>query len=419
MRPRLLFLSQCLPYPPHSGVTNRTYHILRALAASFDVTLLAFSRTNHQPGAEDVRRACSALESLGVRVAGTFRIRSEQAFPSRLLVHLRSLASGRAYTFFDYDNRAFPSVLRRVLREQRPEIVHVDSLDLHRWLPLLGDLPVACTHHSIESDLLRLRAQHAGSGLTKMYMRRQADAILSLEKEVCPRLRLNVMMSELDAERLTVIAPSAPTFVAPNGVDVGFFEPRPGAPVRPGRVLFLGPSYMLPNYDGVQFFLKEVWGAIRADQPEATFQIVGKVKPTHRATFESYPGVSCAGFVDDVRPYLAEAACCVVPLRIGGGTRLKILDTWAMGRPVVSTSVGCEGLAGRDGVNILIRDEPRVFAKAVLQVLADEDLQHALGSAGRRTAESQYSWDSIGSSLTKAYGDVMGPSGKYRSREVH
>jgi len=411
MRPRLLFLSQCLPYPPHSGVTNRTYHILKELSRAFDVTVLAFSRHNHQGSAEAVQNACSRLEGLGLRVAGTFGIRSERSLAEKLLVHIGSLVTGRAYTFFDYGDGRFGGVLHSVLRDHRPDLVHVDSLDLHRWLPLLGDLPVACTHHNIESDLLRQRAQHGATWYLKPYVRRQADIILAVEKEVCPKLGLNVMMSQVDADRLRQFAPAAVTHVTPNGVDIGFFRPMPDVPVRQGLVTFLGPSYMLPNYDGVNFFLKEIWGPIRRAMPEATFQIIGKVKPDHRMAFEACRGVTCTGYVEDIRPFLAEAACCVVPLRIGGGTRLKILDTWAMGRPIVTTTVGCEGLDARDAANCLIRDDASAFGEAVLRVLGSDDLQRTLGAEGRATAEATYSWDAIGSSLIGAYDNILRPGG--------
>lgn len=403
MKPKLLFLSQCLPYPPNSGVTNRTFHILRGLAASFDITLLAFSRKNHQGSSGEALAACEALRHLGLRVFPPFRIASEHSRTAGLAAHFLSLVSGKPYTYFDYGDRNFCRAIQQVLSTDRPSLLHVDSLDLHRWLPMVEGLPIACTHHSIESDLLRGRARFDRSPLVRAYMTRQAEAIERTERQICPRLSLNVMMSDVDAARLREVAPSVRTFVAPNGVDVAKMRPLKDRPVVKGRIAFLGPSYMLPNRDGVEHFLQDMWHIVRAARPDATFQIIGKVAADHRTTFESYPGVSCSGFVDDIRPHLAEAECFVVPLRIGGGTRLKILDAWAMGRPVVSTSVGCEGLMTEDGGNILIRDKPDDFARAVLEVLGDAERAGRLGAGGRQTAEARYSWDAIGASLARAY----------------
>jgi glycosyltransferase involved in cell wall biosynthesis len=322
---------------------------------------------------------------------------------ARIAVHGLSFVSGIPYTYFDYGDRSFPRAIRQALRAGPPGLVHIDSLDLHRWLPLVEGLPVACTHHSIESDLLRQRAQQERSAILREYMARQADAIERTERRVCPRLSLNVMMSEVDAARLREIAPMARTFVAPNGVDLAMMRPLTHRPSVKGRVAFLGPSYMLPNRDGVEFFLRQIWPIVRERRPDATFQIIGKVADDHRTAFESHPGVSCTGFVPDLRPFLAEAACCVVPLRIGGGTRLKILDAWAMGRPVVSTAVGCEGLKTEDGLNIVVRDTPDGFAAALLEVLGDQQSAERLGARGRQTAETHYSWDAIGASLARAY----------------
>jgi glycosyltransferase involved in cell wall biosynthesis len=403
MKPRLLFLSQCLPYPPHTGVTNRTYHILKGLAASFDIALLAFTRKNHQATAHETSAACDALASLGVRVHRPFHIRSERSAAARLGVHALALVSGRAHTYFDYNDRDFLRTLREVIHDHRPELVHMDSLDLHRWIPSLGDLPIACTHHSIESHLLRQLAGRQPFALLRAYLNRQAEAIEVVEKSICPRLALNVMMSELDAAHLQRIAPASRTLVVPNGVDVTTMAPRQRGGVASGRVTFLGPCYVRANRDGIEFFLREVWHLVRRVRPDATFQIIGKIADDQRKVFESSPGVSCAGLVADLGSLLAEAECCVVPLRIGGGTRLKVLDAWAMARPVISTSIGCEGLRTEDGGNILIRDTPAGLSAAITRVLADPEFAATIGAAGRRTVETFYSWDGIGSSLSRAY----------------
>jgi glycosyltransferase involved in cell wall biosynthesis len=164
---------------------------------------------------------------------------------------------------------------------------------------------------------------------------------------------------------------------------------------------------MFPNRDAVDFFLADAWPLIRRRCPESTFHLIGKNSVDDKARFENHPGVTCNGHVPDIRPHLAEAAVSIVPIRVGGGTRLKILDGWSMGKAVVSTSIGCEGLETVDGRNILIRDDPTEFAEAVVQVLRDRDLRDRLGHEARKTAEERYAWRVVGRKLVGSYQDLL------------
>ena len=407
MRKQILFLSQCLPFPPHSGVTRRTYHILQELQREFDVTLVAFSRRGHQPDVPSVARAAATLRRELSEVMAPVPISAEYSFARRLGNHARSLVSRKPYIFYEYGDARFGEELRLALRRGSPELIHLDSMDLYRWLPSLPMLPTTCTHHSVESELLRLEADHASNPVVRGYIKHQADLVEKIERSVCPRLDLNVMTSEVDAVRLRALAPKARTTVIPNGVDVEFFQPAEPAKAVAGRIAFLGPTYMYPNRDAVEFFLADAWPVIRKSYPESTLHLIGKNSNDDRARFESRPGVTCNGHVPDIRPHLAEAAVSIVPIRVGGGTRLKILDSWAMGKAVVSTSVGCEGLETVDGHNILIRDDPTDFAAAVLQVLRDRDLRNRLGHEGRRTVEQHYAWRVVGEKLIRLYQNLM------------
>jgi glycosyltransferase involved in cell wall biosynthesis len=405
MRPRLLFLSQCLPYPPHSGVTNRTYHVALELQREFDVTLLAFSRRNHQPDAPSRDAARRALAQELTEVAEPTPIAGDLSRQARAWNHLRSALSGRPYLYYEYESTAFGDRLAALLRRGAPDLVHMDSMDLYRWLPPLGPAPVACTHHSIESDLLRLRAEKLPAPLSG-YARLQARRIERLERTLTASFGVNVMMSELDAERLRALSPKARTVVVPNGVDVAYFQPA-GSPPIDGRVVFLGPTYMFPNRDAIGFFLAEVWPRVLRTVPRASLHLIGKNPPADREQYVRHPAVTCHGYLPDIRPVFAEAACSIVPIRVGGGTRLKILDAWAMGKAVVSTTVGCEGLAVQDGENILIRDDPDGFADAVVRVLTDVRLRERLERGARRTAEECYGWPIIGRTLRAAYAGLL------------
>jgi polysaccharide biosynthesis protein PslH len=408
-RAKILFLSQCLPFPPHSGVTNRTFNILRQLQKEFEVTLFAFSRSNHQADARARELAVEALERRGINVAGAVPIRAATSVPVRAWDHARSVAMRKPYTYYEYESAELLGRLREWLSRNTPDLVHLDSLDLFGWLQHVPDLPTCCTHHSIESELLRLRGDRIRSVVVSRYIHHQAELVERVERDLCPSFDLNVMMSDLDGERLQSLAPGSRTVTVPNGVDVEFMQPNGRVQQVDGRVVFLGPTYMFPNRDAVEYFLAEGWESVRCGYPGASLTLIGRSAPEDRERYERSPAVSSAGYVDDVRPHIGAAQCCIVPLRVGGGTRLKILDYWAMGKAVVSTSLGCEGLDTVDGENILIRDDPAEFAEAVVQVLSDPVLRRRLEENARRTAEESYSWDIIGEGMRNAYREILRP----------
>ncbi len=415
-RPRLLFLSHCLPYPPHSGVATRTFNILRQLHAAYDIDLVAFSRVNHQPDRAARDAAWQALRGTAAFVAEPTPIPNGHSALRRVWDHLRSVVSGRAYTFYEYESPAFAERLSAVLRSHTPDLVHVDSLDLHRWLPDLPSVPVACTHHDIDSELLRRRAQRLDGAALRRYLLLQVARLERLERQLCPRFAVNIMMSEVDARILRTLAPGAATTVVPNGTDTEYFQPN-GAETVAGRVVFVGPTHSHPNRDAVEFLLQEIWPTVRAANRATSLRLIGGTAPVDRARYDAVPGVTALGALPDIRPALSEACCCVVPIRIGGGTRLKILDAWAMGKAVVSTSIGCEGLEATDGENILIRDTPDAIAEAVLQVLRDAPLRARLERNGRRQAVEGYSWGLVGRRIRSAYDGLLGRSAPVRAAD--
>lgn len=406
-RARVLFLSQCLPYPPFSGVTRRTLNIITQIARDFDVRLLPFFRFNHQSDHEAVEAAAHALEDLVDEVLEPVPVSSEVSKWHFAYTHMRSVLTHRPYTYYDYGSTHFGDQLAAELREFKPDLVHLDSMDLYRWLDEIGDVPTTCTHHSIESELLKLRAARLRNRVVRAYAMWQARRIEEVERLYAPQVTLNLMMSALDARRLEDLAPGSRTEVVPNGVDAEAFSPSPTERSTTSSVVFVGPLYMYPNWDGIKAFIDESWPIIRRHEPKATLTLVGRASHEQTAELEANEGVQVLGFVPDIRPHLQRARCCVAPLRIGGGTRLKILEYWAMEKPVVSTSIGCEGLSTIDGVNVFIRDQPEEFAEAVLSLLSDQPLADAMGKKARETVEAEFTWDRIGKKLRQTYRELI------------
>jgi glycosyltransferase involved in cell wall biosynthesis len=402
VRKRLLLLSHVLPFPPDSGVTSRTFNTVRQLQRVFDVTLLMFSRRNHQSSAAARQAAETALRDCVTDLRPAVPIPSQGSRARLAWDHARSVLTGRSYTYFMFESPEFGVQLRRTLAEQPPDIVHLESLDLHRWLPTLPSVPVTATHHDLESIWLQRRAERTSSLPLRRYITWQSRLAHRTEQRLCPQITSNVVMSDLDAERLQELAPGSRTIVIPNGVDTEFFSIREEAPV-PGRVVFVGPTYLFPNRDAVDYLLANVWPRVRAAVPNATLSLIGGGPPDVLACYSREPGVKALGRVADLRKHVGEGCCSVVPIRAGGGTRIKILESWSMGRAVVSTSLGCEGLNASDGVHLLIRDDPEAFANAVIQLLVDESRRSALQVEASRLVESRFAWSSIGERLTNHY----------------
>jgi glycosyltransferase involved in cell wall biosynthesis len=372
---------------------------LRLLARAFDVTALCFSRRKGRAVAQhDLAQRLAALRQLAD--VDAFPVPQEHSVWRLAWDHLRSVGLNRAYTAFTFDS---PSVVRRIrdlLQTRRFDLIHVDSIMLSRYLPLVRGAPLVCGHHNVESVLLQRRALAERTPWRRAYLRHQARLTAREERRWCARCDLNIVVSEADRVTLQRSVPGATCAVVPNGVDIETFRPNPG---RDEGIVFVGESTWFPNRDGWQYFCHEILPGIRAAAGMTPVRWVGRASDALRRHYHDRYAVELTGYVADVRPYVRDAACYVVPLRVGGGTRLKILDAWAMGKAVVSTSVGCEGLAADDGRNILIRDDPESFAQAVCAVLRDLPLRQRLGVEGRRTVERQYSWERIGESLLRLY----------------
>lgn len=399
-RPRLLFLCHTLPYPPDGGGWIRSYHLLEGLCQAFSVRALCFERTGAPD--HDVDAAVAALGKLCPIEA--FPVPQEERLTRRVRDHLSSLLGHRVFTVYKHRSRPFRERLVELLDRENFDLVHVDSLDLSTYLPFFDDIPVACGHHNVESRLLWRRAEAEDSQIVRTYLRYQARLQEQEERRWCDRVELNVTVSQEDRRFLENLAPEARVRVVPNGVDTDYFTP--GGRSRE-EIVFVGPASWFPNRDGMDYFFQEILPRLKQRTGDVSVTWVGSAHEETRKRLEAEYGTRMPGYVEDIRPHVRRAACFIVPLRVGGGSRLKILDAWAMGKAVVSTRRGCEGLRAEDGKNILIRDDPAEFAEAVHRVLSDADLRESLGREGRRTAEKYYSWTSIQDDLNTLYRKLL------------
>lgn len=393
-RPPVLVLANRLPYPVDDGWKTRTYHIIQGLARQAPVTLLTF----HDGTAADVdafRRAAGA----GIDVVTVPAPRPHR--PDRLLL---GLATPTPVYVWNLRSRRFANVLREVVARIRPGVA---VAELTYMYPYLAALPPTVRRvidtHNVDSVLLgRYASGHRGM-LVRRYAALTARKLRHFESRAYTGVEQVWVCSEEDAGLAAGIAPQACIRTIPNGVDTDHIRPAAEDEVRPGRLLFFGRMDYEPNRDAVRYFVGSILPALRAVAGAVELRVVGPgIGPELRQLAAQAPEIRLVGRVDDLRPELAAATAVVVPLRMGGGTRLKILEAMAAGKAVVSTTIGAEGLGVSDGGEIRLADSPGDFARAVATVLADPDQRRRLGAAARRLVEHRYDWDRIRSAAAES-----------------
>lgn len=403
-RPRLLFLGHTLPYPPDRGAAIRSYHVLRTLASRYAVHAQFLYRRG-EPTRMPLEDRIGHLEELAAVKA--FPIPGDQSEARRRLDQARSLLWRRSETRWRFDHRVFRASMLETVFEHDPKIIHVDSIVLHRYLPLLADRTVVLAHERVESERIRQQAELT-DGVEAAYLARQARWMEGLEREWVPRVSANLVASDAVSAALLGRTPTARVETVPRAVDTRYFTPAAGT----GHGLaFVGGTAGRAGRDALEFFTEEILPRLRRVSGVKALEPISWIGLAREGDRERYRtlGIDITGYVEDIRPVVRPAACFIVPRRIESrGTR--VLQAWALGKAVVSTSKGCAGLEVVDGENILIRDEPDAFARAVLDVVADRELRRRLGEGGRKTAEERYSWAQRGPELIDLYRTFEGAS---------
>jgi glycosyltransferase involved in cell wall biosynthesis len=401
----VLFVTLFPTSPPTFGAQRRIEGLMKALARRHRVTAVSLLGAEFDGAVAEraMREYCDEV----VLVPKP----SDRGAHKRFL-QLRSLASWKSY---EHHSVALPQMQRaidRVLRRRRHHVVMVEApwfMQYRFRQAPRGAPPPLVIHdeHNIEHDLAR-RLRDASESLPRRL--HYAVNWRKLRREEIAGWRAAdgvAFTSPEDAERARALYPAIRSSVIPNGVDVDHFQASGDARADARSAVFFGTMDYFPNLDGVRYLLGDIWPRLTAHVPGACLQVIGP-HPSPEVLAQRGPRVEVTGCVPDLRPYLARAGVVVVPLRVGGGTRFKILEAMAMSRPVVSTTIGAEGIGATDGRNILIADGAEAFAAAVRRVMEDPDLARRIGAEGRALVERHYSWTAVGAQLERFIGDFLG-----------
>ena len=387
-RLRILWVKVGGLWPVHTGGRLRSFHIVSELARDHRVTLLTTHGLDDNP--DGLRGQLPQCE----RVTSFLYAAPKQSSAGFARAVVGSWLSPLPVDLWKWQVPAVREEVRRMVSARQVDLCVADFLYTTPNVPLGGSVPVIFFDHNVEhviwKRLSRVEARPWRRALLEAEWRKMRRA----EARACARASLTIAVSEVDRTLLVANAPGAAICSIPTGVDTAFFVPN-GSREAPASLVFIGSMDWYPNEDAILHFIRATLPGIRRQVPEASLTVVGRnPRPQLRAA-AARAGVRVTGTVEDVRPYVEKAAVVVVPLRVGGGTRLKIFEALAMGKAVVATKVGAEGLPLVAGTHYVRADTPDAFARAVASLLEDPRRRTALGAAGRRLVEDKFSWPQV------------------------
>jgi glycosyltransferase involved in cell wall biosynthesis len=389
---RVLLLSQVLPYPPDSGPKVKTYNVLKYLAQHHEVTLVSFIRGDQSRDVEQLRHYCRSIHVVPIT-------RGAAADAAAMA---RSVLSGQPWMMVRDDRVDMRMLVDRLARESAFDVAHADQLNMAQYAARVPQARKVLDAHNALWLLYKRLAATMKPGMRRALLERDWRLLKRYEGRVCRSFGgvlavsaedkaalLEAMsatmpaVSEADRRKIVVIP------IAVDGDEVRPVVRRPDA----DHILHIGTMYWPPNIDGVKWFIDQVLPRIRAERPDVRFDVVGARPPQELIDLGASDGrINVTGYVENPEPYLQRAGAMIVPLRAGGGMRVKILNAMAQALPIVTTTLGCEGIAVEPGRHVLVADTPDEFARSTLNLLQDRVRADGLGHNGRALVDALYDY---------------------------
>lgn len=382
-RPTALILAPRLPWPLDDGGLIAIHQVLVSLAREYDTTLVSFA-----PPAVAAR---PLPEPLRAHVAGAVLVPHRPPHPAIAL--LRGAVGRWPYMLERYRSAAYDAAVRRLVRELRPHVAVANKLHMATYADALQGVPMVLRTHDVEHVWLERWAERLRNPLMRLYVRHQVRRMEAAERELYARCALILSIQEEEAETMRRLSPSTRVETLPMGMDFGRFRAR--APEAPPIVLLVASWDYPPNAEGGRTFLERAWPRVRAAMPAARLRLAGKHLSPALADLGARAGAEVVGYVDDVTVEFARASLMVVPLWMGTGVRVKVVEGLAAGVPIASTTVGVEGLGLTAGEQVAVADDPEALGDVVVGLLRDPARTRALGEAGHACARERWALDAV------------------------
>jgi glycosyltransferase involved in cell wall biosynthesis len=386
--------------PVDTGGKIRSYNILRQLARRHEVTFLSYYGGRRDEAYE--REICEHLPGAQVVYTAT----RDATTLERNLLYLRRLPLGAPFGVTKFLSREVQRLLAQWLNEGRFDVAVCDFLGSTLNFPRKSATPVVLFQHNVESILWGRHAQHEAHPIKRIVFKLEAAKMLRYERAAVGRFDHVIAVSEYDRDQMKTMTDPSRISIVPTGVDLQQYRAAAGERASEPVVIFLGSMDWEANVDGVTYFCREIWPQVKRAAPEARFRIVGR-NPDQRVKQLASDDIEVTGRVPSVIEHLRQAAVFVVPLRIGGGTRLKIYEAMAMRKAVVSTTIGAEGLDVNHGCDILLADDPQTFADCVIELLSDPHKRMRFETAAGEQA-ARYDWSVVTERFEKALAQAVG-----------
>lgn len=391
---RILFLTQVLPYPPDSGPKVKTWNVLKFLSQEHEITLASFVRGDQSADVAQLKPYCRAIHTVPIQRSKTGDIWSL----------IRSLLTGKPWMMVRDERRAMTRLVDRLAGENSFDAVHADQLNMAQYAARLSRARKTLDAHNALWLLYRRVWETTNPGPMQWLLGRDWKLLKEYEGRICREFDNVIAVSDEDKAALLEAADvTRPITVTPIAVDTDLLQPV-SRQADACDIVHVGTMYWPPNIDGVEWFIQRVYPLVREKHPQTVFDVVGARPPQSLLAWNrDGEGINITGYVPDVLPYLQKAGVFVVPLRAGGGMRVKILEALARAMPLVTTTIGCEGIALQHEVHALIADTPADFAEAVVRLLDDPALAARLGQNGRQLIEERYDFRIACAPLTALY----------------
>lgn len=391
---KILFLAHLFPLPLDSGGKIKSFYTLKALSSKHNTYTLAYTRNN------DEKLLIQKLQEISPQLR---TIDLSRNLIKKVLDPLTNLISNKSFII----NRDYRYEMRKafleVVESFKPDVVHIDHLQMAQFVDFNASYKVVLDNHNVESIIIKRIAETSESISTRLYASVEWPKLQRYELDICKRCNLVLTVSETDERTLVDMGVNSSYIdYVPIGVDTQSFKYIDRIKSSQ-NMLSLGTMSWPPNIDSMLYFTKDIMPIIRKQYLGCTLTIAGSNPSPVIQSLASEPDISVTGFVDDADELARKCGVFIVPLRSGSGVRVKILNALAMGLPIVSTTIGVEGLDVRNGEHLLIADTPADFAESVIRVLTDSDLAQKLGVNGRKFVCDNYSWETVNNRLLRIY----------------